>query len=157
MKNHQGEHSFRIYDLQNCRWLDRTHFGEDYITLSTPTNGHVEFEFWENGDPKKYSTSSLTILENTGKMEHNGEDVCDKYIFQGDIIKNTLTNKCYVVRKGEYLHRKQFGIGFFLENPDDIGDSLPFPRNMKNTEILGNIFDCPGLKRYQKEYGVKNE
>lgn len=103
--------------------------------------------------PIPIEKSELTLMQSTGLFDKNGKE-----IFEGDVLE--IQGVKMIVKFGSYKYLETSknnghilgilhdGLGFYVEcinaaGPDNIS---PFePETLKNSQIIGNIYENPEL------------
>lgn len=88
-----------------------------------------------------YFQLQLKLMQYTGLLDKNGKE-----IYEGDIIKDLLTNAVYLVKIG--FCKKYAFTGVYVEDSDGSQNMINNDYDQKsnsNIEIIGNIYENPEL------------
>lgn len=112
----------------------------------------------QQGDTERYTEMSvefdeITLMQSTGLVDKNGKE-----IFEGDVLE--IQGIKMIVKFGSYKYLETSknnghilgilhdGLGFYVEciNAADPDNISPFePETLKNSQIIGNIYENPEL------------
>lgn len=133
--------------MQDRYLFKAKHFNEWHIgnIIKEPDGFYIRDR---NKDVMAFINNESTICQCTGLKDKNS-----KLIWENDIVKDIFSDTCAPIKYGSYQNcfdsTKTEHIGFYV---DWLGKyakryrkDLGYWINMVNAEVIGNIFDNPGL------------
>lgn len=143
---------FKAKRTDNGEWV-QGYYAKGLDVFTNCEEAHIIFEpntmFYSSGETDGwYKVDPSTICQCIGLKNKNG-----KLIWENDIVKDIFGDTCAPIKYGSYQNcfdsTKTEHIGFYV---DWLGKyakryrkDLGYWINMVNAEVIGNIFDNPGL------------
>lgn len=143
---------FKAKRTDNGEWV-QGYYAKGLDVFTNCEEAHIIFEpntmFYSSGETDGwYKVDPSTICQCIGLKNKNG-----KLIWENDIVKDIFSDTCAPIKYGSYQNcfdsTKTEHIGFYVDwlgkHAKRYRKDLGYWINMVNAEVIGNIFDNPGL------------